>query len=432
MASFARTTSSVSHDEAVRIGREEEPGAIADLVGKLADEHNEWHGRSLNLVASHNLVSPKAKALLNSKLIDNTTAGGIGTRSHSGGVGLDRIETLYVELAKRLFGVPYVEYRAPSGATSNGIFIFAATEPGDRMMSLSVQYGGHYSYRDHSYAGQKSLQFFDLPCYGDDYPVVNLELLSEEAEKVKPRWIMVGSATSLFPYPVREISDIARGVGAEVFFDGAHILGLAAGGQFQNPLQEGASVMTGSTQKTLAGPVGGLVLMHDGDLAERVQKMTPNFIASYNNSRTAAMVVTLAEMLAFGKEYASAIVANSQALARELEAQGVKAVGKDRGYTQSHIVLVDLTETPGGEEAFHRLEASHISCSRTDTPGTYPHQTALRLGTPACSRLGMGVEEMKEVARLIRRAVIDQEDSVTVGRDVAELAAGFPEVKYCF
>ena len=430
--SLASTEPSITNEQAITAAWGDKPDRLVELAFDLAEHHNQWHAQSLNLSGGENYVSPKAKALLSSKLIDSMTSKGLGARIHTGGAVLDRLETLHIELAKKLFRVPYVEYRALSGATANGLFLFGATEPGDRVMALPAQYGGHYSYREGSYGGQKGLQFSDIPCYGDDYPIINLELLADEVEMVRPHWITVGSATSLFPYPVKEMSEIAGTVGARIWFDGAHTLGLTVGDQFQDPLHEGASAMTGSTQKTLAGPLGGLILMHDGETAERVSRMTPSFIASYNNSRTAAMVVTLAEMMAFGREYAAAVVANAQALASALDAEGFTVAGKDRGYTQSHIVLVDLTDTPGKEEAFHRLDAAHVVYYQVPIPRTFPRREAMCLATQACTRLGMGVGEMREAARLLRRMVLDREDPVLVGRDVAELASGFAEVRYCF
>ena len=432
MADGTAARPSIDLKELARLAREEEPGRVVDLVESLGEEHVSWHERSLNLVASHNVISPRAKAILRSGLVDMTCSGTIGDRHHSGYDSLDRIETLLVELAKKLFGVPYVEYLAPSGALSNALFIFGAMEQKERVMALSGRYGGHYTYTADGYPGVMDLHMEDVPCYGDDYPLVNLELLAQEAERVRPAWMIVGSATMLFPYPLGEMAEIARGVGARILYDGAHILGLVAGGQFQDPLSEGAAVMTGSTQKTLAGPLGGLVLIHDADVAERVSGKAPSLIASYSNNRTAALVVTLAEMLAFGKEYAAAVVSNAQALARSLDAEGVTVVGKDRGYTQSHVVLMDLGSVAECTDALRRLEAANVSCSPTALPRTHPHKTALRLGSPACTRKGMGAEEMVEVARLIRRVVLDREDPAAVGRDVVGLASAFADVHYCF
>ena len=425
------STAVVSPEEVARVVLEEEPQQAVELLFTLADDHNEWHEHSLNLVASHNILSPKTKEALSSGLMENITSGYIGARSHSGGARVDRIESMLIELAKKLYGVPYVEYRAPSGATANGIFMLTATDAGDSVMALSGKYGGHHTYWTNSYAGARGLDVSEIPCYGDDYPIINLELLAQEAEQVKPKWLMLGSATSLFPHPLKEISEIARGVGAKVFYDGAHFLGLAAGGQFQVPMHEGATVMTGSTQKTFGGPVGGLILMNDSEVAERVIGRTSKFISNYQNNRTAGIAVTLAELLAFGKEYAAAVVRNAQALARALDAEGLTVLGKDGGFTQSHIVLVDLTEE-GVSEGFKRLEEASISCSPTEFPRTYPHKAGLRLGTSACTKKGMGEEEMKEAARLIRRVLLDREDPAQVGQDARELASGFTKVYYCF
>ena len=422
----------IAAEEVVRAALEDDPQRLADLVDSLTEEHNRWHEHNLNLVASHNLISPRAMALMRSNLIENASSGPIGARSHTGTALLDRIETLLVELAKKLFGVTYVEHRPPSGALANGLFFFGALDPGDRVMALSPKYGGHCTYLGGSYPGVKGLNITDVPCYGDDYPEVDLELLAEEVERAKPKWIVVGSATLLFPYPLREIAEIAGRVEARILFDGAHILGLAPNGQFQDPPHEGAAVMTGSTQKTLGGPVGGLILMHDGGVAERVTSRTSSFISSYNNNRTAALAITLAELLAFGKEYAQAVVSNAQTLARSLDAEGFTVAGKERGFTQSHVVLVDLETTPHGTESVRLLEQAHISSSLADLPRTYPRKSVLRLGSPACTKRGMDVTEMTEVARLIRRVILDGEDPKAVGKDVADLASSVTGVHYCF
>jgi glycine hydroxymethyltransferase len=172
--------------------------------------------------------------------------------------------------------------------------------------------------------------------------------------------------------------------------------------------------------------------MHDREIGEKVSRRTTSFISSYNNHRTAALAVTLAELLAFGREYAGAVVRNAQALARALDAEGFTVAGKDRGFTQSHVVLVDLGSTPRGTESARLLEEAHISSSLADLPRTYPRKSVLRLGSPACTRKGMGEGEMAEVARLVRRVVLDGEDPARVGEDVAEMASAFTTVHYCF
>ena len=421
----------ISAEEVVRAAWEEAPERLAAMAASLTDAHNDWHEHSINLVASHNVISPKAKAILCSDLVENISSGGIGSRPHTGTVLLDRIETMLVEMAKKLWDVPYVEHRAPSGNLANGLFMLGAMNHGDRVIGLSQRYGGHYSYSD-SFASERGLEWTDIPCYGEEIPEINLEALADEVDRVKPRWLMVGSATSMFPYPLREMADIAESIGARIFFDGAHFLGLSAGGQFQDPLAEGATVMTGSTQKTLPGPVGGMILMRDEDVAKRVFKKTDAFISNYNNNRTAALVVTLAEMMAFGKEYAAKVVSNAQALAGALDAEGFAVHGKDRGFTTSHVVVVDLRAVMDSADALRALESARVSCSNAGWPASYPARPGLRLGASAVTRRGMGGEEMKHLARLLRRVLLDREDPALVRRDVQEMAAAFTGVRFCF
>ena len=404
-----------------------DPRSVVDLVESLAEEHNAEQRRILDLNAAHSLLSPKVKAVMASDLMESTQAGGNGSTE-----ALDRSQAVLSEMGKKLFDVPHVEYRPASGAQANGLFFLGAMKPGDPVMALSARNGGHYTYQEVSYPGAYGLDITEVPCDGDDYPTVNLEHLADEVQRVRPKWLTVGGATMLFPYQLREISEMVRGVGGRVHYDGAHILGLAASGVFQDPLHEGASVMTGSTQKTLSGPLGGLVLMHDEDVAEALNSRIPNLIASFANNRTVALAITMAEHLAFGDEYAAAVAANARALAAALDAEGFTVPGKDRGFTRSHVVLVELDPTPHGAGSVSVLRRAGIVSSLAALPRTYPEKRALRLGSPVCTKKGMGEGEMAEIARLIRRVLLEGEEPEAVGRDAAALAASFPDVRYRF
>ena len=404
-----------------------DPGRVVELVESLTEDHNAEYSRILDLNAAHSLLSPKVKAIMASDLMESSQAGGDSSTK-----SLDRAQALLVEMGKRLFDVPYVEYRPASGAQANGLFFLGAMKPGDPVMALSARNGGHYTYQQVSYPGAYGLDITEVPCDGEDYPTVNLEHLADELQRVRPKWLTVGGATMLFPYQLREISEMVRGVGGRLHYDGAHILGLAAGGVFQDPLHEGASVMTGSTQKTLSGPLGGLVLMHDEDVAESLDSRIPNLIASFANNRTVALAITMAEHLAFGKEYATAVVANARALSLALDAEGFRVPGKDRGFTQSHVVLVDLDATPHGAGSVSLLRRAGIISSLAALPRTYPERRALRLGSPVCTKKGMDEAEMAEIARLMRRVLLESAEPESVGEDVAALVASFPDVQYCF
>ena len=172
--------------------------------------------------------------------------------------------------------------------------------------------------------------------------------------------------------------------------------------------------------------------MHDEDVAQALNGRIPNLIASFANNRTVALAITMAEHLAFGDEYAAAVAANARALASALDAEGFTVPGKDRGFTRSHVVLVDLDPTPHGAGSVSVLRRAGIVSSLAALPRTYPEKRALRLGSPVCTKKGMGEGEMAEIARLIRRVLLEGEEPEAVGEDVAALAASFSDVRYCF
>lgn len=409
-------------------------GELEDLVGlveRLVDDHGRANESVVNLVASHNRLSPAALRMLSSSVAEHIMSGQLGAREHAGGAFIDAIDSVVVQLSRRLFSAEAVEYRAMSGALANGLALFALADVGDTIMALPARFGGHYSYRETGYAGARGLRVLDIPCRETD-GTIDIDALANNAKRERPRVIVVGTAWMLEPFPLGALRNIADDVGAKLFYDGAHILGLVAGGQFQNPLREGAHVLTGSTQKTLGGPIGGLVLSATAELGEHISRVTSGLISNYHNNRIAALAVTLAETARFGSAFASAIVENARSLARALVDNGVPVVGNPPRFTESHVVLIDPTALPEGETAFRRLESARILTTRVPLPQTFPDRRALRLGTPAITRAGMIAGEMSAIAALIRRVLIDGEAPEKVAGDAARLAQAFPDVQYCF
>src|SRR6185312_1365451 len=239
------------------------------------------------------------------------------------------------------------------------------------------------------------------------------------------------TAELLFPYPLKELREIADRVGANLYYDGAHILGLAAGRQYQDPLREGAEFLTGSTQKTLGGPIGGLILTTNNEAGAAISHRTSRLVSNYHNNRIAALAVTLAEMAAFGSDYAAQVVRNAHALAESLDRQGVTVLGKEMGFTNSHIVLLDATTMPIGLEAYRRLEHARVLSSRVPLPHTYPDYGGIRLGTAALTRLGAREQDMVSIASLLTR-LISGEPPAEVAPKVTEIARSFATVHYCF
>ena len=222
-------------------------------------------------------------------------------------------------------------------------------------------------------------------------------------------------------------------------YDGAHVLGLIAGGEFQDPLREGADVMTGSSHKTFPGPQGGFVLSDSDD--EKFHRKLNNSIfpgtcSSYHLHHVAGKAVALAEFEEFGADYARDIVANAKALAAALAAEGFDVLAEDRGYTASHQVLTrhgDI-DSGAGKKAAEKLEKSGIITNMNMLPGDTKamQPSGLRLGVPELTRVGMGTDEMTDVAGFFARALIKNEDSSKIKSDVKSFKSSFQTVKYCF
>jgi glycine hydroxymethyltransferase len=404
--------------------------SIPRVIEVLAEEHGAWNAGCLDLVASHNCLGPKARALLSSSLADQILSGAPGQRSHSGGAWIEAIESITTSLCKRIFGALSAEFRPMSGAQANGVTLAALTKPGDTVMAQPAKYGGHKTYREDGYAGLLGLQVVDMP-WDTALGTIDLNRLEEHVRTHRPKLLLLGTASLRFSFPLTDVRAIADRVSAKVFYDGAHVLGLVAGGRFQRPLREGAHILTGSTQKTLGGPIGGLVLTTEDETARAISRATSRQISNYHNNRIASLAISLAEMEQFGSEYAAQVVANARALARALAQAGIPIVDLERGHTESHIVVFDTLDLPTGDETFRRLEQARILTSHVELPASYPARRGIRLGTSAVTRLGMKEAEMVKVATLIGR-VTRRDSPEQVAADATELAHSYQHVQYCF
>ena len=243
--------------------------------------------------------------------------------------------------------------------------------------------------------------------------------------------IALGASMTLFPLPVREIAAIADEWGGKVFFDGAHQLGLIAGGQFQDPLAEGAAVLTGSAGKTFSGPQSGVMVWNDPDLTKPLlDAVFPALAATHQVNRVAALAAAAAEQLAFGQEYMAKVVANAQTLAHALDTRGVPVLGAHKGYTRTHQVIADVRSFGGGLEVAHRLAKANIITNKNllpnDQPSDWDRPSGLRIGTTEVTRLGMGEVEMRAIADMIAGVLVEGRDPEHVLAEAKALRAGPP------
>src|SRR5438105_13855029 len=251
-----------------------------------------------------------------------------------------------------------------------------------------------------------------------------------------PKLGMFGGSLFLFPHPVKELADFMHDRGIYINYDGAHVAGLIAGGEFQDPLEEGADSMTMSSHKTLWGPQGGIIVSLEKH-AETIKKAVfPGNTSSHHLHHVAGKAIALAESLQFGKDYAKQVIKNARALAEGLVGFGFGVLGEKKGYTASNQIAVDVSKFGDGGTIEKDLEKANIILNRQLLPGDikagrhYMHPSGIRIGVPEITRLGMKEGEMKEIANFIKRVVVNMQDPYVVSKDVSDFRNQFQKVQY--
>ncbi|RLF16517.1 MAG: serine hydroxymethyltransferase [Thermoprotei archaeon] len=414
----------------------EEPGSQLRDVIRAVKEQEEWRGGStLNLIASENRMSPLARALLVSDFNHRYAEGDPFDREYQGGRVVDYIEDLCIKLASRLFKARFVDVRPISGALANLAVYYALAKPGDRLLKLSIPAGGHISCDEIGAAGCRGLKTYDMP-FNHEEMNIDVTKLAELADKVKPRMVTLGGSLILFPHPVREVKKIVEAYDCVVHYDAAHVLGLMAGGVFQDPLREGADVVSSSTHKTFPGPQGGMIMSDDEQVFRRVKRAVfPGLVSNHHLARLPCLAVTLLEMQVYGEDYAKQVVKNAKALAKALYDHGFDVLCPHKGFTESHQVAVDVSRLGGGDTVAKILERADIIVNKNllpwDPVDRSHNPSGIRIGTQEVTRMGMKEGEMEVIAELISR-LVKREDPEKVKGEVHKLVRDFSSVRYCF
>ena len=415
------------------------PAEMAQAVVSAVKRNEAWRGEQcLNLLAPEAPTSPTVRALLSAEIGTRAAGGHIGAvnRWFAGTQYIDEVEALCVELLKQAFHARYADHRLVASMVGNLAVYTALTQPGDLIMSLAQPIGGHSSNRPDGPAGVRGLHVVDVP-FDPVELTVDLERFATVARAVRPNLVTLGASMTLFPFPIAEMAEIVGEWGGRVYFDGAHQLGLVAGGQFQAPLREGAAVMTGSAGKTFSGPQSGIMVWDDPALTEPLtHAVFPVLAATHQVNRVAALAVSAAEMIAFGQAYMARIVANAQALGAALAARGVPLLGAHKGYTRTHQVIADVRQFGGGLEVAHRLARANIITNKnlipSDQPEDWDRPGGLRIGTTEVTRLGMDEADMATIADFIARVLVEGVAPERVVDDVVAFRHPFQTVYYCF
>lgn len=415
------------------------PKEMGQEVLRAVERNENWRGkRCINLLAPEAPTSPTVRSLLASEVGIRAAEGHIGpaNRWFAGTQYIDEIEALCVELLKKVFKTRFADHRLMGSMIGNMAVYQALTEPGDVIMSVAQPVGGHSSNRLDGPAGFRGLKIVDLP-FDPVELVVDIDLFRKVAALVKPKVVTIGLTMALFPQPVREMYEVVSEWGGHIFFDAAHQLGLIAAGYYQDPIREGAAVVTGSAGKTFSGPQSGIIIWDDPSLTRPItHAIFPTLVATHQVNRVAALAYSAAEMLEFGKAYMGQIVKNARALAAALEKRGIPVLGAHKGYTSTQQVIADVSDFGGGYKVAQELARANIVTNKNllpkDTAENWDNPSGLRMGTIEVTRLGMFEKEMDAIADLIARVVVKGEDAETVGREVAEFRLPYQIVYYCF
>jgi glycine hydroxymethyltransferase len=409
-------------------------GAARRLVALVA-EHEGWRTSCLNLVAAENVMSPAARALLDSDLASrygDYVGRDPRARKYFGTRVMVEIEELAADLLRRLFDAPFVEPRALSGHIAGSAAVLALTEPDDIVLELDSPGGGHRIAEKLNATHHARLDVRPLPFDPADY-TVDVGRTIELARALRPRLVILGSSLFLFPHPLRELAAALADVPETLIaYDASHVLGLMAGHRFQDPLREGAPVVWASTHKIFPGPPGGLVMSTSDALMDRIAPaIYPGLVTNHNPGRMPALGYAAAEMLAFGEAYADAIVANARRLGAEIDARDVPVVGRERGYTESHTLLLAVAAFGTAREVGEGLESAGIVTTATRLPPPLG-DAGIRLGLQELTRRGATPDDMPEVAQAIADVVHGRRPVADVRRRTLELVEGFGHIGYTF
>jgi glycine hydroxymethyltransferase len=403
---------------------------IEDLVRK----QNEWRGKTLNLIASENVLSGRARHVMGSDFAHRYAEGHPGERYYQGTEIIDEIESRVKKNLKSLFHCKQVDVRPISGTMANEAVFSRFINPGDVVMVNSTPGGGHISHHRAGSVGKYTQNIVNFPLTKEGYRI-DVEKTLELAQIVEPKVMILGKSLFLFPEPVQELSGFCRQHHISLLYDGAHVLGLIAGREFQSPLEEGALLITASTHKTFFGSQRGLILANAGENEWRkIDKGAfPGSSSNHHLDTLVALAIATYEMMEFGQEYARQTVANAKALGAKLFEMGLKVQAAELGFTASHQLAVDVSEFGGGDEVARHLKDNNIILNMNLLPFEALDQVSnpagIRLGVQEMTRFGMKEPEMEVIARLFKKCLIEGK---YVGDEVTEFRKNFQKVYFSF
>lgn len=396
-------------------------------LGRMIEAEYKRQARNIELIASENIVSEAVMAAMGSVLTNKYAEGYPGKRYYGGCECVDEVENLAIRRVCQLFSAKYANVQPHSGAQANMAVYQALCKPGDTVLGMSLDNGGHLTHG--SPVNQSGLLYNIVPYGVDENGLIDYDALRALAKKEQPKMIIAGASAYPRAIDFEKFAEIAHEVGAYLFVDMAHIAGLVAAGLHQSPVPC-ADVVTTTTHKTLRGPRGGVILTNDEELAKKFNKaIFPGTQGGPLEHVIAAKAVCFGEALKPEfKAYQQRVVTNARVLADALQKQGFDLVG---GGTDNHLMLIDLRKTGvTGKELQRRLDEVYITANKNAIPNDpeSPFVTSgMRIGTPAVTTRGFGAPEMLRIAEFIWQAATDFDNKANdIRRNVRDICANFP------
>ncbi len=396
-------------------------------LGRMIEAEYKRQARNIELIASENIVSEAVMAAMGSVLTNKYAEGYPGKRYYGGCECVDEVENLAIHRVCQLFGAKYANVQPHSGAQANMAVYQALCKPGDTVLGMSLDNGGHLTHG--SPVNQSGLLYNIVPYGVDENGLIDYDALRALAKKEQPKMIIAGASAYPRAIDFAKFAEIAHEVGAYLFVDMAHIAGLVAAGLHQSPVPY-ADVVTTTTHKTLRGPRGGVILTNDEELAKKFNKaIFPGTQGGPLEHVIAAKAVCFGEALKPEfKAYQQRVVTNARVLADALQKQGFDLVS---GGTDNPLMLIDLRKTGvTGKELQRRLDEVYITANKNAIPNDpeSPFVTSgMRIGTPAVTTRGFGAPEMLRIAEFIWQAATDFDNKANdIRRNVRDICANFP------
>ena len=396
-------------------------------LGRMIEAEYKRQARNIELIASENIVSEAVMAAMGSVLTNKYAEGYPCKRYYGGCECVDEVENLAIRRVCQLFGAKYANVQPHSGAQANMAVYQALCKPGDTVLGMSLDNGGHLTHG--SPVNQSGLLYNIVPYGVDENGLIDYDALRALAKKEQPKMIIAGASAYPRAIDFEKFAEIAHEVGAYLFVDMAHIAGLVAAGLHQSPVPY-ADVVTTTTHKTLRGPRGGVILTNDEELAKKFDKaIFPGTQGGPLEHVIAAKAVCFGEALKPEfKAYQQNVVTNARVLADALQKQGFDLVA---GGTDNHLMLIDLRKTGvTGKELQRRLDEVYITANKNAIPNDpeSPFVTSgMRIGTPAVTTRGFGAPEMLRIAEFIWQAATDFDNKANdIRRNVRDICVNFP------